>query len=236
MMHQLMKSTRSTTVAIVRQEIGTPAVDFGKMIGKSLGTVKSLEAGRLKLSEKTAKVISEKTGVSMGWLLTYDVTTRPVDQFGNPWNKETFENIEGRQMYKKTVAFFKKSTEYPTIVFLVEGPEDLMIFLACKRLRAILSNQKRSAKLFLSAAARTDRFLNDLQKVFGIAPDLGDNTKSLSSQPSARNAPRAYGHKSSQPVLPPCGRVIPKQVVFLRRPFQCKASRTGDVNQDGRSG
>ena len=158
------------------------AVDFGKLVGKPLGTVKSLEAGRLKLSEKTAKVISEKTGVSMGWLLSCDVRRPPVDQFGNPWTKETFESAEGRQLGVRMPDFFIKRTGDSTPLVLVESREELMIVLTCNRLRAILSNQKTPAKGLMIATARTERFLNELQNEFGIAPDVTsriDNTKSL---------------------------------------------------------
>jgi hypothetical protein len=179
-----MKSTRSTTVAVVRQRTGLSALDFGKLIGKPLGTVKSLEAGRLKLSEGTAMVISEKTGVSMVWLLSCDVKTQPVDQFGNPWKKETFEDAEGRRSI--FISHSRDSTQF--------------VAKLCDRLRAILSNQETPAKGFMIATARTERFLNELQNEFGIASDVQsriDNTKSLPLQPSLGNARRADGHKSS---------------------------------------
>ena len=42
---------------------------FAKLLGRTVATVKSLETGRLALSEELAKRISQVTGVSLPWLL-----------------------------------------------------------------------------------------------------------------------------------------------------------------------
>jgi transcriptional regulator with XRE-family HTH domain len=64
-------------VAILRSLIGIPAHEFAKIIGRSLDTVRSLESGRLRLSEQLAKEISRKTGVSLEWLLDDSITGPP---------------------------------------------------------------------------------------------------------------------------------------------------------------
>ncbi len=84
--------------------LGLSVEDFADLIGKSVSTIRALEAGlrRLPLSEKTALKISQKTGVAVSWLLGGDVTAQPFsalrDSAGNilPYSKSIFEMISAR--------------------------------------------------------------------------------------------------------------------------------------------
>lgn len=61
-------SQQKSKVAQTRLITGETAEAFADIIGKSLSTLRSLESGRLNLSEDTAKEIASKTGVSFLWL------------------------------------------------------------------------------------------------------------------------------------------------------------------------
>jgi transcriptional regulator with XRE-family HTH domain len=97
-----MQSTKKTTVAVLRTQMGISAEAFAELIGKSLGAVNSLETGRLALSEETADTIYEQTGVSLEWLLEGKPDEAPywfdhVDGRKRPWTKEMFEQIQAHK-------------------------------------------------------------------------------------------------------------------------------------------
>lgn len=94
-----MQSTKKTTVAVLRTQMGISAEAFAELIGKSLGAVNSLESGRLALSEELAFKIADETGVAGGWLLDASPDEPPfwfdhVDGRKRPWTKEMFEQIQ----------------------------------------------------------------------------------------------------------------------------------------------
>jgi hypothetical protein len=173
-----MKSRKRTTVAIVRDEIGLSVEDFAKLIGKKPDTVKSLESRpgrlpRLALSERTALEISERTGVSAAWLLEGNVRIKPVDQNGNPWNRDVFSSV--------FYGDFHIQSQKETIDEAVE------------RLRTVLMNQiGGDVKEHIRAITRTWRFLAELEKDFG-----GSDPKKKPSRPSAASADREDVRKSS---------------------------------------
>ncbi|MEK7950525.1 helix-turn-helix transcriptional regulator [Luteolibacter soli] len=51
--------------------------DFARLIGRTAATIKSIESGRLALSDDLAKRISQVTGVSLPWLLKGD-SSQPI--------------------------------------------------------------------------------------------------------------------------------------------------------------
>jgi transcriptional regulator with XRE-family HTH domain len=63
-------SQQKSKVARIRLIAGETAEAFADIIGKSISTLRSLESGRLKLSEQTASEISGATGVSFTWLMS----------------------------------------------------------------------------------------------------------------------------------------------------------------------
>jgi transcriptional regulator with XRE-family HTH domain len=96
------KSEQRTKVAVLRSVIGLSAKDFARFIGKTIHTVKSLEAGRLKLSEALAEKISQKTGVAISWLLG-DSGGPPVNDAGEPLTREHFES-RAADLYARSMA------------------------------------------------------------------------------------------------------------------------------------
>jgi transcriptional regulator with XRE-family HTH domain len=98
-----MQSTKKTTIAVLRAQMGITAEKFAELIRKSLFAVNSLETGRLKLSEETAHRISEETGVVMEWLLDADPDEPPfwfdhADGRKRPWDKLIFEQIQASKL------------------------------------------------------------------------------------------------------------------------------------------
>ena len=98
LVHDMRTSSKQTTVAVIRSELGLSIEEFGELIGKAPSTIKALEAkNRLALSEETAAAISEATGVSLAWLLDGDPRRRMVTPEGKPYTKEVYEMISGRR-------------------------------------------------------------------------------------------------------------------------------------------
>jgi transcriptional regulator with XRE-family HTH domain len=69
-------------VTQLRKVMEVSARDFAALMGCSIDTVKSLESGRLALSQKLAKTINYRTGVSLSWLLGDSSAGPPVDDDG----------------------------------------------------------------------------------------------------------------------------------------------------------
>jgi transcriptional regulator with XRE-family HTH domain len=165
-----MKSTLSTVVAVVRKEIGLSADEFGRLIGKPIGTVKKLEAGTLKLSERTARDISEKTGVAMGWLLDGEVQVPPVNAFGRPWTKQAFESEEGAKMRENYAAFLKGGKAASK--HIEQRIQEYMIQLVVGRLIAVLESQRTNPDTFSILLAKVDRYLYGLERECNVVPDI----------------------------------------------------------------
>lgn len=101
-------SQQKSKVAQTRLITGETAEAFADIIGKSLPTLRSLETGRLKLSEKTALDISRATGVSLRWLLD-DKSIPPFcddTHPATPFTKESYVH----HIAKKRRSIFKNNT------------------------------------------------------------------------------------------------------------------------------
>jgi transcriptional regulator with XRE-family HTH domain len=145
-----MRSSRRTTTAVLRLAIGLSAQEFSLQIGKSLPTVKSLESGKLALSEATAAVISQKTGISLGWLLAGDTSAPMIDLEGKPWTIDNYERARAQRM-RGMIDLGQVSLR----------PEYLI-----ERTRSLLENQKTPEE-FLIVWSRINLFLEKLEKQFG---------------------------------------------------------------------
>jgi transcriptional regulator with XRE-family HTH domain len=160
-MAYMATSQQKSKVAQTRLITGETAEAFADIIGKSLSTLRSLETGRLKLSEKTALDISRATGVSLRWLLD-DKTTPPTCDGTLPPEPFTKESYVAH-------AAKKRQNSYK-----VSHPElNLMLGLAIRDI----------ATAFYSAAERgngdialyyLEKFAEDLGKQF---PPPQDRTK-----------------------------------------------------------
>jgi transcriptional regulator with XRE-family HTH domain len=100
-MYQNMRlSSKRTTVAVLRAMLGLSVEEFANLIGKSAPTIRSLESGRLKLSEETARRIANETGISIYWLLEDDPTKEPfVEETSGirvPYHKVVYEMVQSQ--------------------------------------------------------------------------------------------------------------------------------------------
>jgi hypothetical protein len=154
-----MRSLLSTVVAVVRNETGLSAEDFGKLIGKPLGTIRKLEAKLLDLSEKTAMQINVATGVGLPWLLRGDPSSPPVDKNGKPWNHDAFLRHRADTVKARTT----------------RSMHDKIATNAGVRLRQILCGLSKNEDAFSLALAKTAVFLEDIEKEFGYFADKPDD-------------------------------------------------------------
>ena len=90
-------------VAAVRSYLNLRQKDFAELISCSSATVQSIELGRLSLSLKLAARISDRTGVSMSWLMSGDVS-KPIPAAESTgyrfveYTKEHFDLCQSRKM------------------------------------------------------------------------------------------------------------------------------------------
>src|SRR5262249_24271944 len=79
---------------------GLSVEEFAGLIGKSVSTIRSLESGRLKLGEDTARRIAKVTGVSIFWLLEDDPSKEPFAEEPRgiqvPYGKIVYELIQSK--------------------------------------------------------------------------------------------------------------------------------------------
>jgi len=95
--HYMRPSSKRTAIAMLRGVLGLSVEDFAKLIGKSTPTIRSLESGRLKLSEGTARTIAKETGVSIFWLLENDPSKEPFYEVHGirwPYGKAVYEVLQ----------------------------------------------------------------------------------------------------------------------------------------------
>ena len=83
-------SLQKSKVAQTRIITGETADDFADIIGKKMPTLRSLETGRLKLSEETALKISQETGVDVRWLMTENTNEPPRGRDRKPYTLESY--------------------------------------------------------------------------------------------------------------------------------------------------
>lgn len=84
-------------VAILRTLTGESQKTFAERVGKSVGTIQSIELGRLALSDDLAEVISNETGADLEWLKNGDPTKPAIDTIGEPYTRETFEACQAER-------------------------------------------------------------------------------------------------------------------------------------------
>jgi len=144
-----MRSLRRTTTAVVRSELQLSLSEFARLIGKSPSTIQALEAGSLKLSEKTGLAISKKTGVQLNWLLDGDPKSSPLTSEGTPWSRRHFEKRLGQISQMDKIAM-----------------RTLIMFHAAE-LKAIIEKQRNHPDNISIIESRVHRFLKELRDEFG---------------------------------------------------------------------
>ena len=87
------RSQRKTTVAILRDILGPvygQEERFAKLIGRSVSWVKKVSAGIVPLTEETARVIEQGTGVPLRWLLGPGRGTPTVYAFSGKPSRQAY--------------------------------------------------------------------------------------------------------------------------------------------------
>lgn len=176
-----MHSQLKTPVAVLRQQLGLNAEEFGELIGKSVSTVTKLENGLLKLSEETAFLISQKTCVDMQWLLDgksdeapyYFDPFDPLDYTKREWTKEIFEVYQSRTThipagYGKRVSWnLAAAVQAVTDLLAVyhkaakEGKGELALYLIKQCSRDLVERLGKDDKAFLRTNAKAKLITRD---------------------------------------------------------------------------
>lgn len=123
----------------------------------SIDTIKSIESGRMKLSESMAERMFHEFGISKAWLLAGDVSAPPIAQNREPYTEEHFHNAQAdKGEYEKVNPFF------------------LMGHLMNAHLRVarilLAANEQRR---FHIALFKLREALEKVEAVFGLKPDDG---------------------------------------------------------------
>jgi len=150
-----MKSTLKTTAAVVRSIAGEQDWKWAEIMGKSIHTIRHLEAGTLKLSPAMAAKMNHETGISIAWLMKGNPKD-PVSVSGEKYTKAIYDRAQAEKIYYDKVHDF----------YLVN---DAIHFFA--HLRAILANANRN-KNYHMAAYQMGKVIGELRNEFGQAEDL----------------------------------------------------------------
>ena len=87
-----------TTAARLRSLLDKSAEAMAEYLGCSLAAIKSVECGRLKLSQSLAVRMAHETGVSWRWLLKGDPRAPIVDDAGAPYTWDTFARAQAKKI------------------------------------------------------------------------------------------------------------------------------------------
>ena len=85
----MRKSKGAHVLEKVRSGLGKYQKEFAKAVGCSESAIQQIELGKLALSRRMAMRISERTGVSVEWLLANDPEREIVNVFGRKWSPDT---------------------------------------------------------------------------------------------------------------------------------------------------
>ena len=164
----MAKPKSKTTVSVLRSRIGISAKKFAGLIGRSIHTVKSLESGRLALSEDLAMKISVETGVDAGWLLHASPAGAPFPDLiaqdylsakpSEDYSKEVFDRVRAAREAKQ-----------PTIP---EGEHTREEQVVCILFRlAFFYSSARANGEEVMAVYRLSNFEADIAEEFGLSID-----------------------------------------------------------------
>lgn len=167
-----MKSTLKTTAAKLRSIIEEKdSVWAEDILGKSVHTIRHLEAGTLNLSADLAAKMNYESGISIKWLMDGDPTAPPVTPDGRAYTKKIYENVQARKKYFATVP---DSDVKKTVLDVLRSICGILVS----------ANRKRNFHL---AVYRTAKALAELRDEFGEAADFNTINK---AEDYLRDAPR----------------------------------------------
>jgi transcriptional regulator with XRE-family HTH domain len=91
------RASKGTHVlAKLRQELGLHQKEMADRVGLHWRTIQDIERGKPPLSRRNAMRISEKTGVSVNWLLRNDPAREIVNVSGKKWSHKDRQAFEAR--------------------------------------------------------------------------------------------------------------------------------------------
>ena len=112
-------------LAILRQMLGLTQAEFAKLVGVARSSIVSIECnnGRLGLSRKLARNISELCGVSCEWLTRNDLFSPPVTPDGRPYSAAVFATIQVKSPVESEAAklFFGARLHGPAMAIAQDG-------------------------------------------------------------------------------------------------------------------
>lgn len=91
----MANSKNKTTFSILRKHLGKVNGNLRtlcKITGFSESFLKKVSCGIIELNERSALIISNKTGISASWLLENDIKKNPIDVNGNAFTEKSFSN------------------------------------------------------------------------------------------------------------------------------------------------
>ena len=144
-------STRQTTSAVLRGLLGIKVPEMAALLKCSEDAIKSLETGRLKLSDYMAERMSQETGISLQWLIDGDAKAPPISVLGQPYTEKLFH------LAQATKGFF----DSPPESFLNGDALDLWA-----RLAAILTSASNRGE-YQMAAYKAMKAIQQLGMEFG---------------------------------------------------------------------
>jgi len=147
-----MKSTLKTTAAKLRSIIKEKDSVWADMLGKSVHTIRHLEAGTLKLSSALAAKMNYETGISIRWLMDGNPDAPAVAfRGGQEFTEAIYEKIQAEKKHFAQVKEKDINNNLPEFIGTIYG---------------ILRSANRKRKFHL-ATYKIWRALNELRNEFG---------------------------------------------------------------------
>jgi hypothetical protein len=149
---QNIKSREKTTAAKLRSIIGEKDSVWADMLGKSVHSIRHLEAGTLKLSPALAAKMNYETGISIKWLMDGNPDVPPVSfRGGQKFTKAIYERIQAEKKHFAQVKEKDINNNLPEFIGIIYG---------------ILRSANRKHDFHL-AVYKIWRALNELRNEFG---------------------------------------------------------------------
>lgn len=166
------KSKGAHVLEKVRAGLGKYQKEFAKALGCSESAIQQIELGKLALSRRMAMRISERTGVSVEWLLTNDPEREIVNVFGRKWSPDT-KRIE---LFRERWAKLQPMVRACQVLICQRLLED---YLCLRSLIESLPNPGKAMREWESY--HREAFLKFLETYKPISERFGFNPKELTA-------------------------------------------------------
>lgn len=145
-------SLQKHTLAKLRVLVGLGQKELADLLGRATTSIQKIEAGQLPLGAELAGQIALKTGINLKWLIEDKVSRPPIDSYGKPYTRATFD---------ETRAFMNSG--YPAPVL------DFQIWSQYSRFTSIIWSALDKDR-FMLFDYKVNRALAALEKEFGHEP------------------------------------------------------------------